>query len=142
MRFPENFLKSFTPLPQRIGRNLQASGEGTVEGTRVQTHRGMKGEEDGDRTGPPGASRGRSHDLGLKEGQGPAWAPKRACGLEEAPSQSAFLPLVSPGPFSGEKRNYVGARGFQPGPQDQRYSALGLPAWQSLGPQRNIGCFG
>lgn len=65
--------------------------------------------------------------MGLKEGQGPAWAPNRACGLEEAPSQSAFLPLVPPGPFSGEKRNYVGARGFQPGPQDQQYSGPGAP---------------
>ena len=49
-------------------------------------------------------------------------------GLEEAPSpQSALSAFSPPGPFSGEKRNYLGARGFQRSPRGQRCSGSAAP---------------
>lgn len=49
------------------------------------------------------------------------------CGWRRHPPLGQpILPLILPGPFSGEKRNY-GARGFQRGPRGQRCSSPGAP---------------
>lgn len=55
-------------------------------------------------------------------------------GLEEAPSpQSALSAFSPPGPFSGEKRNYLGARGFQRSPRGQRCSGSAAPCLANTG---------
>lgn len=110
---------------QRVYRDLQPSGERT-EGASAQRLAGLlKAEKGRVGLGRPEAGRGRPYHLDLRGLRALPRHPAELWAGGGTQQQAAFLPLAPPGPFSGEKRNYVGVWGFQEDPKDQWCSGPG-----------------
>ena len=132
-------------------KDLQAGGEGKVEGTEganAQRHEGLLER-------PEKGLLGQEREASLTsdrepQSSGPQGGSGRVLGTRQSlwgwrkhpPLSPPFLPLAPLVPFLGKRGTTWGPGAFSEARGASDAPALQLPVWQKFGPQRNIGGLG